>query len=60
MSVDEDLGKEAYDAYYTKCGAVGLFSGTQLPVWLELDPEIRATWMASAHAVYRKIKRDGL
>lgn len=42
--MDEDLGKEAYETYYTKRGGVNLFSGARLPLWRELSPQIRACW----------------
>jgi hypothetical protein len=46
-----ELGKIAYDAYCDCTGGISLISGARLPLWNELQEEIKAAWHASAEAV---------
>lgn len=44
-------GKMAYEAYCASSGGKSLVSGSTLPAWERLTPEIREAWHAAADAV---------
>jgi len=51
MSQDEVIGKAAYKGYCQYSGNRSLISGSVLPSWEDLNPEIKKAWIAAAIAV---------
>jgi hypothetical protein len=47
----ERLGQRAYEGYRDHTGGVSLATGGPIPVWVELNPAIKAAWGAAAKAL---------
>lgn len=45
------LGKVAYEAYFVHSNGVSLINGEPLPMWDELNNNIRLAWTVAAKAV---------
>jgi hypothetical protein len=51
-----DLGKIAYEAYFTACTGKSLITKQQLPSWDGQSNEIKAAWLAVGIAVHKASK----
>jgi hypothetical protein len=48
-------GQIAYEAYRISSGGYSLITGSKLPEWDDLRPDVQAAWAASARAVISEV-----